>query len=57
MVVAQRSMQYARDGQPVRDQEPHFLRCVNAKCRIIHMGAHENPPFSSSLKYTFAQID
>ena len=59
MIVAQRSLQYARDGQTVRDQEPHFLSCVIAKNRVIHMDAHEHHSISSSLKYihTFVQLD
>ena len=42
MIVAQRSMQYARDDQPGG---------VAAKSHIIHMGAHEHHPISSSLKH------
>jgi len=41
---------YARDGQPVRDQQPHFY-CVIAKSHIIHVGTHEHHPISSSLKH------
>jgi len=44
-------MQYARYGQPVRDQELHFLSCVTAKSHIMHMSAHEHHPISSSLKH------
>jgi len=51
VIVVQRSLQYARDGQPLRDQQPHFLSCVSAKSRIIRMGAHEHQPISSSLKH------
>jgi len=51
MIAAEHSMQYARDGQPVRDQGLHYLSCDTAKSYIIHMGAHEHHPISSSLKH------
>ena len=47
MIVAQHSMQYARGGQPLRDQELRFLSCVTAKSGIIHKGAREHHLISS----------
>jgi len=36
----------------------HISYCVAAKCHIIHMGAYEHHPSSSSLtRVTFAQLD
>jgi len=41
---------WTRGGQPVRDQQPHFLLCYR-KDHITHVGTHAHHPISSSLKH------